>query len=130
MDPKKWFEEKLTKFENDPAFIADGVLLKVANDIYQALEQQNLNQKDLANRLGCSNAYISKLLDGSQNLTLKKMVEIALALNCEFEIQIRPKRSYLRRTISYVAKETSEEYQPIKIDKDQKRSDSNFTLAA
>lgn len=54
-----------------------------ARNIFSYLKNNNISQKELANRLGRTEAYVSKLLSGSQNVTLKTIAETANALNCE-----------------------------------------------
>lgn len=58
------------------------LLTKYQNEIYRQLVDyitvNNLTQKDVAQRLGVSNSYISQVLNGNFNFTLKKLIEIGL----------------------------------------------------
>ena len=58
------------------------LLTKYQNEIYRQLvdyiQSNNLTQKDVAKRLGVSSAYISQILNGNFNFTLKKLIEIGL----------------------------------------------------
>ena len=60
------------------------LLTKYQNEIYRQLvdyiQSNNLTQKDLAKSLGVSNAYVSQLLNGDFNFTLKKLIEIGLMI--------------------------------------------------
>lgn len=48
-------------------------------------ELDNLQGKELAKRMGCSKAYVSKLLTGKSNFTLETLVKLAGALECHIE---------------------------------------------
>lgn len=58
------------------------LLTKYQNEIYRQLveyiQSNNLTQKDVAKRLGVSSAYISQILNGNFNFTLKKLIEIGI----------------------------------------------------
>lgn len=62
----------------------DYLLEKYQNDIYREvityMHANNLNQTDLAKKLNVSNSYISQVLNGNFNFTLKKLIELALAI--------------------------------------------------
>ena len=53
-------------------YIAMRLLDKMADD--------GLNQKQLAERMGCSQQYVSKILKGCENLSLETMAKIECAL--------------------------------------------------
>jgi len=54
------------------------------NEIYRQvtnyMNSNNLNQKELAESLGFSKGYISQILNGDCNFTIKKIVELSLKL--------------------------------------------------
>ncbi len=68
------------------------LLTKYQNEIYRQLidymKANNLAQKDVAVKLGVSNAYVSQILNGNFNFTLKKLIELGLMMgkipNIEF----------------------------------------------
>ena len=49
--------------------------------ISEILEEKDWNQSDLADELDCSDAYVSKLLSGNANITLKTVSKLEAALN-------------------------------------------------
>ena len=55
------------------------------NDIYRMvaeyLKNKGMNQTQLAEQLGVSKGYISQILNGNFNYTLKKLIELSLAMN-------------------------------------------------
>jgi transcriptional regulator with XRE-family HTH domain len=63
--PEYWFEE------------AQNELYRQVVDF---MENEGLNQTQLAERLGVSKGYISQVLRGDFNYTLKKLIELSLAM--------------------------------------------------
>jgi transcriptional regulator with XRE-family HTH domain len=63
--PEYWFEE-------------------AQNELYRQvitfMEKEKLNQKQLAEKLGVSKGYISQILKGEFNYTLKKLIELSMAV--------------------------------------------------
>ena len=55
--------------------------LEIAHYIFQLMEQKEMNQKALADKMGKSEAEISKLLGGMHNFTLRSIAKIEAALN-------------------------------------------------
>ena len=54
------------------------------NDLYgqviDYMEKEGINQNQLAERLGVTKGYISQILKGEFNYTLKKLIDISLAI--------------------------------------------------
>ena len=54
---------------------------KIAIKVAVAMKQQGLSRHDVADRMGCSPQYISKLLKGTENLSLETICKLEDALN-------------------------------------------------
>ena len=54
---------------------------KIAIKVAVATKQQGLSRQDVADRMGCSPQYISKLLKGTENLSLETICKLEDALN-------------------------------------------------
>ena len=54
---------------------------KIAIVIAMSLEEKNMSQKQLAEQIGCSPQYVSRLLKGEENLTLETLCKLENALN-------------------------------------------------
>lgn len=56
----------------------------IQNDLYKHvtkyMQKEGINQTELAKRLGVSKGYISQVLNGNFNYTLKKLIELSLAI--------------------------------------------------
>ena len=55
----------------------------IAMAVMNRLEEQGLSQKDLAERMACSPQYVSKLLRGSENLTLDTISKLEECLDID-----------------------------------------------
>lgn len=84
----------LDRFLQDPqfarGFAVEGLALTAAVRLGELMEQTNTSRAELARRLGKSRAWITQLLSGESNVTLKTLAEVAFALDAEFELQTRP----------------------------------------
>jgi transcriptional regulator with XRE-family HTH domain len=70
--------------------------MKFAFKITDILKHNNMSNKDLADKLETSNAYVTKILRGDQNFSIESMHKIAGALNAELSFHLSPKGSKVR----------------------------------
>ena len=58
----------------------------IAMKMLDAMEEQHLTQRELAERMGCSQQYVSKVLKGRENLSIETIskIEDALSLSILF----------------------------------------------
>lgn len=63
------------------------LILEVTEALSQALKKEDITKKDLADRLGKSKGFVSQLLAGGRNLTLRTIADVADALDCRIRIQ-------------------------------------------
>ena len=75
----------------DPEWDLYGVLLEVTEEIARGLMARNMKRSELADRLGTSRAYVTKLLDGQENMTLKTLVRVANALEMKVDAKFIPR---------------------------------------
>ncbi|HLR33317.1 MAG TPA: helix-turn-helix transcriptional regulator [Fodinibius sp.] len=87
-DTDKWIKEKEQKLKNDPEYIAYGIMLDISSQITNRLNELNWKQKDLAERLNKSQGWISRLLNAPTNFSIKKLVEVALAIDLKLDVQM------------------------------------------
>lgn len=113
MNAEEWFKGQLEKFKNDIDFKTEGVILELTEKIVEIMERNKVSRTELANRLNVSNAYITKLLNGNPNLTIKSLVSIASALSRDLDIslpcQVEDLQNYQRTEIKNVVTQTPEE---------------------
>ncbi len=85
--PSKWREDAEWRMENKSWLrYSQGIAMKMLNK----MEELGLTQKTLAERMNCSQQYVSKVLKGRENLSLETLAKIENALDlqlvCEPEI--------------------------------------------
>ena len=82
---------RVAEWEDDPESELYGVLLDVTEGIVKRMIERNVRRTDLAERLGTSRAYVTKLLDGQENMTLKTLVRVANALEMKVDTKFIPR---------------------------------------
>ena len=90
MDDKNVYESLLEEFEDDIDFKVEVKILEITEQICEAMTEKGINRSDLSKLLETSKSAITKMLNGSTNFTLKRLVKIASALNTEVNISFKP----------------------------------------
>lgn len=90
MKPFERFKALQEKFKDDPDYVAEGVLIDLLEQVVSEIDRRGWNQKQFAAALGCSDAYVSKILSGSENLTIRTISEVATVLGCSLKIALSP----------------------------------------
>lgn len=91
MQPRDWFERRLQEYKDDPDFQTELLLLDINEQIVERMVARGMRRSELAQRLGSSRAFVTKLLNGRPNLTLKTLVEVASALDLAIDVQLKPR---------------------------------------
>ena len=95
-DNKKTALEKFWELEQSAPKHIDIYVEKsmdILDRIHDLMEEEEINQKQLAQRLGKTEAEVSKWINGVQNFTLKTICKLEEALGKDI-ISIPKKRSY------------------------------------
>ena len=70
----------MDKYLEDPEFarlMAQGdLIMEVTETLCELLEKEKVSRKELADRLGKSKGFVSQLLNGGRNLTLRTVADI------------------------------------------------------
>ena len=109
----KEFQRLLEELKDDPEFKLEGLMLEINEDICRFMEKRGITRAELAEKLGTSRAYITKMLNGNPNLTLRSLVNIAHALECDINIRFCEKDFQTSRSPMY-----SREIRPLSAVKD------------
>lgn len=75
--PSRWREEAEYRIVNKSWLRYSQ---KIAMQMLDKMEQMKITQKQLAERMNCSQQYISKILKGKENLSLETLTKIENAL--------------------------------------------------
>ena len=68
----------------------EGLVLEVTEVICELMQKQNMKRVELAKKLGVDKSYITNLLDGSSNMTLKTISDVLFCLDSRAKILIEP----------------------------------------
>lgn len=84
MSKQRTLFEELGSDETDRRLLAqEAAILEVTELICQLMEEQSVSRAELARRLGKSRAYVTQMLDGSTNLTIRTIADVLFALGAE-----------------------------------------------
>lgn len=75
-------------WEREPVFVSEYLKAEFMNGVWEALERQGLSQSELAERVGWSRQYASRMLKSQMNLTIDTMAKLACALGLRLEIKL------------------------------------------
>ena len=87
-----WYES----LESDLDFLIEDAKIGFAVCLERRLQQVNMSKADLAREIGKSPAYVTKLLRGDANLTIKSMVQLATAVDGSLHIHIANNNAAMR----------------------------------
>lgn len=70
-------------------YAIEGLVADAAELVARLMKEQNLTKADLARRLGKSRAWITQLLSGRANMTIRTFAEVVHALGAEVTLSAR-----------------------------------------
>jgi len=91
MKVKEGLHYKLIELFGDGREMAEeGLILDVSQQLFEVMEDEGITKSELASRLDCSKAYITKLLRGPSNMTLRKVAEVFFTLGRVIKLKAVP----------------------------------------
>ena len=86
----------------------------IQNEIYRQVEvylrENNLTQSQFAEKLGVTKGYVSQILNGNYNATLKKLIELSLAIDIAPVLDFQYLNEYIKEDLQ---KRYEMQYNPI-----------------
>jgi len=83
----------LSKLMKNPEFAKmmaeEIIILEITEKIIELMQKEDITKAELAKRLGESKGFITQLLNGTGNLTIKRIINIFYALGYSFKIEAR-----------------------------------------
>lgn len=99
------FSELFDRTKTSDRYWVERSILDFTEEIVARMEQLGVSKSELANRLGKTPQFVTKLLHGSNNFTLETMVKVARQLNAEVRVHLQPEGT-ISEWISVLKKET------------------------
>jgi len=75
-------------------YLEEQLILRVTNVIFELMEEQEIKKVDLAKRINRSKGYVTQILDGTANLTLKTISNILFELDCTLAVKAGPIKEF------------------------------------
>ena len=93
MNTKRESEKTLlAEYLEDPEFAKlmaqEDLIMEVTETLCELLEKEKISRKELADRLGKSKGFVSQLLNGGRNLTLRTVADILHVLG--YKVALMP----------------------------------------
>ncbi len=82
--------ERLEQLRKTPEYELELLKLEVSDAIAARMQELEINQAELARRMGVSRARVTQILRGNDNLTLRTLVLLAHALQSRLVVGIEP----------------------------------------
>lgn len=84
------FEELWDHYDNDPEFAAGLLKTEFSDQLASIMDAADIKNSDLADSVGCSRAYVTKILSGTTNFTLETMTKLAMAVGHRIHFRMLP----------------------------------------
>ncbi len=88
-DLRDWIDS----LHDDPEYQFDRLNIRIGEEIVARMEALQLNRTALAEQMGVSKARVTQILAGDDNLTMKTLVNVALALEADVSITLEPRNA-------------------------------------
>lgn len=83
-------EQRLSTEEGRREYSRESLIVDTAVALNKVLEQTGLTQKGLAKKLRRTEGFVSQVLSGGGNLTLRTLADFAYGLGCKVDIVLTP----------------------------------------
>ena len=112
-DKNNYFSSLFKWVKTQDTYWTELAIIQFTEEIVRYMKQDKVNRVQLAKRLKTKPSYITKLLSGENNFTIETMTKIALALDTELQLHLKPKGASTR-WIDVIDGEVSLRYAPLK----------------
>jgi transcriptional regulator with XRE-family HTH domain len=85
---KSWLKTKIDKYSKNADYLLERQILEITEKISIRIQELGWSKKDFAEKMGVSQALVTKLLNGTNNFTLKTLVKISQLLDFELNIDM------------------------------------------
>jgi DNA-binding phage protein len=85
----------ISEIENTLDFAKESLVLEVTEKICELMQAENMCRVGLAKKMRCSKAHITRMLNGSRNMTLGTVAEVMFAIGYEVTLKYKKRKSRL-----------------------------------
>lgn len=72
--------EEMESYEHQRMYAGEELTFDITEDVLIAMEEKGISKTQLAERLGKSKAYVSQILSGARNMTLRTLSDVCFAI--------------------------------------------------
>ena len=87
---KRSFKQLFEEAQRHDDYWVSTAILDFTEDLYRLMQEKKITKSELARRIKTSPAYITKVLRGNANFTLKTMIRLTRAVGGNLHIQVAP----------------------------------------
>lgn len=89
---KEWFDSLVNKYQGDPEFEYEGIMLDISEQISKLFTEQGMNRDKMSKRIGTNKAnnVLNGFLEGHGHIKLRYLSDFAVALNSRIKISFVP----------------------------------------
>lgn len=91
MKKKTMYDEYMKDKEFERLMMQEDLIMDITEDFCELLDKEKINRSTLAKIMGKTKGYISQLLNGGRNLTLRSIADLAYYLGYSVSIQFNKK---------------------------------------
>ncbi len=113
MSANNWLTDFFDEFEDDAGYLTELQILNFTGLVVEKMKESKISRVELAKRLDVSKAFVTKLLNGNPNMTLKTMVSILTAIGYRLNLDVYPRGFEVARKAFYV--HTNENYKAYRL---------------
>ena len=90
---RRSMRELWDEVERHPDFHKEVAILEFTEELWRVMHEQGVSGTELGRRIGSSQAYISRVLNGGANFTLGSMTKLAMGLGVDLRLHLAPART-------------------------------------
>jgi len=127
MSNETWLTKRLKNAAGRVSYETERLILGINEQFVRQLVSQEMTRTELADRLRVDKAFITRLLNGTPNVTLKTLVSVASALGCRLSVptltrieqqkqEVAPIVKFARPATQGLASSALDAFRPILVD--------------
>lgn len=78
-----------------PEYWLETIQNEIFRQVKTYMDKENLNQTQLAQKLGVTKGYISQILNGNFNFTLKKLIDLSISIGIVPDLKFKQMNKFI-----------------------------------
>ena len=90
MNTQALLDRRLAQADESLEYQFQWLVLDISEQLCELMSRRQVSRAELADRLGVSKAWVTKLLRGDRNITVRSLVKVAHELDLSVELRFAP----------------------------------------